>query len=170
MKKIVILSLAAILSISCNAQENRKEGNQQKKKDTQLEASVEPRGTWKVDKEFDENGNLIRYDSIYSWSSGGDLDRLSTLDRDSTLQSMQSRFYKNFSRFGNKGFDDNFSPDSLFTNRFFDDDFFTSQFGEDFMDIDRMHKRMEAMQKKFLEKYRAELKDPDKGSSKEDNQ
>lgn len=166
MKKIAILSLAAMLNISCNAQEAKKEEKSQTDKDNLSQTAVEPKGTWKVDKEFDENGNLIRYDSIYSWSSGDDLDRLSYLDRDSTLQSMQSKFYRNFSQFGNQGFDDFFSSDSLFTNRFFDDDFFTSEFGEDFMDIDKMHKRMEAMQKKFLEKYRPGLKEPDGGGPK----
>ena len=27
---------------------------------------AQPKGSWKVDREFDENGNLIRYDSIYT--------------------------------------------------------------------------------------------------------
>lgn len=169
MKKIALLSLAAILNISCNAQDGKKEEKLQQDKDKQSQSIVVPKGTWKVDKEFDENGNLTRYDSIYSWSSGDNLDELATLDRDSTLQSMQSKFYRNFSRFNNEGFKDVFSSDSLFTNRFFDDDFFTSQFGEDFMDIDKMHKRMESMQKKFLEKYQPELDELEESGS-DDNE
>lgn len=169
MKKITILSLAVILNISCNAQENEKEEKSQKEQDNQLNDSAVPRGTWKVDKEFDENGNLIKYDSIYSWSSEDDLNRLSSLDRDSTLQSIQSRFYRNLSRLGNQRFDDIFSPDSLFLDRFFDDEFFTSQFGKDFMDVDKMYKRMEDRQKEFLEKYRSELKELDEESSKKGN-
>ena len=77
---------------------------------------------------FDENGNLIRYDSIYSWSSADNFNALSSLDRDSILQSMQSEFYRNFSHFSDQGFDDVFSSDSLFTNKFFDDAFFKSLF------------------------------------------
>ncbi len=168
MKKIAILSLAAILTLSCNAQENKKEEKLLNEHGTKLHESDEPLGTWKVDKEFDERGNLIRYDSIYSWSSVDNFDALSSLDRDSILQSMQSEFYKNFSHFSDQGFDDVFSSDSLFTNKFFDDAFFTSQFGEDFRDIDRMNKRMEAMRRNFLEKYQPELKKPVEGSS-EDN-
>ena len=80
MKKIAILSMVAILNLSCNAQENKKEAT-------------------------------------------GDL----------------------------------FSDDSLFTKRFFDDDFFDSDFGEDFMDIDRIRKRMETMQQRFLERYQSEF-------------
>jgi len=165
MRKIAILSLAAMLTVSCNAQENKKEGELSNEHDIKLSSSVEPLGTWKVDKEFDENGNLIRYDSIYSWSSADNFDALSAQERDSILQSMQSEFYRNFSHFSNQGFDDIFSSDSLFTNRFFDDAFFTSQFGADFRDIDRMHQRMEAMRKEFLEKYQPELNKPVEGSS-----
>ena len=93
------------------------------------------------------------------------MDKLSALDRDSTLLSIQSRFYRNFSRFSNQDFDDVFSSDSLFTNSFLDDDFFTSPFEDDFMDIDKMHKRMETLHKKFLEKYRPDLKEPEEDNT-----
>ncbi len=169
MKKIMILSLAAIFNMSCSAQEKKKDEDLQRKKDAPAHAAEQPKGTWKVDQEFDEEGNLIRYDSIYSWSSGDDLDDLSLLDRDSALQSMQSKFYSRFSQFEKHGFHDIFSQDSLFTHRFFDDDFFKSDFGEDFMDLDKMHERMEAMQKKFLEKYRSEFEDPENYGSEENN-
>lgn len=167
MRKIAILSLSAILTLSCNAQENKKEEELPNDHGKKLQSSNEPLGTWKVDKEFDENGNLIHYDSIYSWSSADNFNALSSLDRDSILQSMQSEFYRNFSHFSDQGFDDVFSSDSLFTNKFFDDAFFKSQFGEDFRNIDRMNKRMETMRKKFLEKYQPELNKPIEGGSED---
>ena len=170
MKKMTILSLVAVMNISCNAQEHKKEENLQHAKDSIEQISEKPKGTWKVDKEFDENGNLIRYDSVYSWSSGEDLESLSLLERDSTLKSMRSKFYSRFSQFGKRGFDDIFASDSLFTKRFFDDDFFTSEFGEDFMDIDNMQKRMETMQKKFLEKYQSEFENRPNEGFKENNE
>lgn len=154
MKKIAILSMVAILNLSCNAQENKKEANLQKDSIAQAEP---PKGTWKVDKEFDENGNLIRYDSIYSWSSTDNLGELAQRNPDSLLQSFRSKFYRNFSHIDNQRFGDLFSDDSLFTKRFFDNDFFDSDFGEDFMDIDRIRKRMEMMQQRFLERYQSEF-------------
>ena len=51
----------------------------------------QPKGTWKVDKEFDENGNLIRYDSIYSWSSSDTINDLATMDKDSLLNNFESK-------------------------------------------------------------------------------
>ncbi len=165
MKKLAILSLAAILTTSCKGQENKKEENLEK---DSIEQTVEqPKGTWKVDKEFDENGNLIRYDSIYSWSSTDDLGDLTQNNPDSLLQSFRSKFYRNFKGFDNQRFGDLFAEDSLFTKRFFDDDFFDSQFGQDFMDIDRIRERMETMQQRFLERYRSEFESLENKSRKD---
>lgn len=160
MKKHVLFVMVALLSLSCSSQE--KETAQkafEKKQDTN---SVQPQGTWKVDKEYDEHGNLIRYDSIYSWSSTNKYDDLTAIDRDSLLHSFRSGFFNNFSSFESQGFEDLFAPDSLFSKRFFNDDFFDSNFGRDFMDIESIRQRMLDRQKKFLEKYQSEFKKPEK--------
>ena len=158
MKKYILLSSLALLSIHCNAQ-----GSKDKKVETQkLENTIteEPKGNWKVNKEFDENGNLIQYDSIYSWSSENKFDNLSPETKDSLLQSFKSRFFTNFSGFKSEGFENIFSQDSLFSNHFFNDDFFVSPFGEDFMDIDFIRQQMITRQKEFLEKYQSEFIKP----------
>nr|WP_297917535.1 hypothetical protein [uncultured Allomuricauda sp.] len=115
----------------------------------------QPKGSWKVDKEFDESGNLIRYDSIYSWSSSDSLNYLSGLDKDSLLNSFESKFYSNFSQFRSQGFEDIFEPDSLFSKRFFDKGFFDSDFGEEFIELDNYYERMLERRKRVLEKYRS---------------
>lgn len=151
--------MIGLLSVSCNGQKNDTE----KTEITESEGKIveQPKGSWKVDKEFDDDGNLIRYDSIYSWSSNGKLDNLSTVDKDSLLQSFKLRFFKNFSDFENNGFDDVFSKDSLFSKHYFNDDFFGSDFGKDYMDIDKITQQMIARQKKFLEKYQSEFIKPE---------
>ncbi|CAH8283158.1 hypothetical protein EV196_102133 [Mariniflexile fucanivorans] len=159
MKKHVLVIIVALLSVSCNGQKNN--AKQIEIKESEGTVAEAPKGSWKVDKEFDENGNLIRYDSIYSWSSQGELDHISTLDRDSLLQSFKSRFFTNFSDFENQGFDDVFSKDSLFSKRFFNEDFFGSDFGKDYMDIDKITQQMLEKQKKFLEKYQSEFIKPE---------
>lgn len=141
-----------MLSVSCNGQKN-----ETIKKENKSNIVEEPKGTWKVDKEFDENGNLIRYDSIYSWSSSSKFDNLSSVDRGSLIQSFKSRFYANYSGFENQGFEDVFSRDSLFSKHYFNEDIFGSNFGNDFMDIDKLRQQMIARQKKFLEKYQSEF-------------
>lgn len=159
MKKIALLFLAAILSMSCNSQENKKDGAEQKNEKNEL--TERPKGTWKVDKEFDENGNLIRYDSIYSWSSADAFEDLNLQDRDSLLQSFQSKFFRRFSGSDRFGFNPFFEQDSLFGQRFFNEDFFGSDFGKDFMDIDKMHERMQRMEKEFFERHKARFIEPE---------
>ncbi len=156
MKRYAILMLAAFLSVSCNSQEKNQEKLDEDKK---IENNI-PKGSWEVNKEFDEAGNLIRYDSIYSWSSGNDLKDLALKDRDSVLKSLKFRFYSNFSGFNleNQEFENLFREDSLFTNQFFKDDFFSNDFGLDFMDLDHMKKRIEEMQRQFLNRYRSKVK------------
>lgn len=166
MKKYGILVLSALLSISCNSQENKTEDNA-RMKGNEEHLTETPKGSWKINKEFDEDGNLIRYDSIYSWSSTTDLDDLATLDKDSVLKSMQSRFYRSFSHFNREGYPGFFGEDSLFTKQFFTDDFFESEFGQDFMDIDRVRERMEDMQRKFMERYQSEFRIQEEGGSKD---
>ena len=151
--------MIGLLSVSCNSQQNDKinaetEGNEVKK-------IAEPKGTWKVDKEFDENGNLIKYDSIYSWSSDDKYNNLSMSEHDSLMQSFNLRRFSNFSEFKNQGFEDIFSKDSLFSKHFFNDDFFESDFGSDFMDIDKIRQQMIARQKFFLEKYQSDFIKPE---------
>ena len=158
MKTYISLLMISLFCISCNAQNNETKQELKAKPNSLME---QPKGSWKVDKEFDENGNLIRYDSIYSWSSSSNLDDLSTFEKDSLLKSFEDRFFKNFSNFKDQGFEDIFSSDSVFSKRFFNDDFFGSNFGNDLMDIDKIRQRMLERQKQFLEKYQSEFIKPE---------
>lgn len=159
MKKYMLFLMVALLSTSCNGQ--KKDSNKVETEDNNKTIVQKPKGSWKVDKEFDENGNLIRYDSIYSWSSSNKFDNLSMIGKDSLIKSFESRFFKNFSQFKNQGFENMFASDSLFSKHFFNDDFFGSDFGTDFMDIDNMRQQMIKRQKKFLEKYQSEFIKPE---------
>jgi hypothetical protein len=152
MKKSFLLLFVLSLCFSCNGQDNNTK--EKKMKETREE---QPKGSWKVDKEFDENGNLIKYDSIYSWSSSSKYDDLSSFAKDSLLKSFESKFFNDYSHFENQGFSDLFTQDSLFSKHFFNDDFFDSNFGKDFMDIDEIRQKMFARQKSFLEKYKSEF-------------
>ena len=151
MKRYILMFLITFFSIGCNSQISEKNNN------TvfidKLNSEDTPKGSWKVNKEFDENGNLIRFDSIYTWSSSDKFKDITRAEKDSLLKSFESKFYKGFSQFRNDGFADFFAQDSLIKNRFFNDSFFQSEFGRDFMDIDEIMQQMLTRQRKFLEKY-----------------
>lgn len=105
-----------------------------------------PKKDIKVNKEYDENGNLIRYDStyVYSWSS----DSTHHFFNDSTffnkmdMSKMHKRMQEQLSRF--------FGPDSLrqkdhkhpfFSDDFFKDDFFDRDFFDSSMFPRNFHQR-----------------------------
>ncbi len=160
MKTYATFLCAAFLVIGCSSQENKlKEDNKNEK----------PRGNWEVNKEYDEAGNLIQYDSVYSWSSGSDIEKLSKLDRDSLIKSIQSKFYRNFSNFNTDGFEELFKEDSLFSKGFNTEEFFESEFGKDFMNIDKLHQRMRTMQKKFLKQYQSKIAERKEDTSENKN-
>ncbi|RIV44164.1 hypothetical protein [Flagellimonas pelagia] len=149
MKNIAFLLLSSLICFGCNGQNKPDD----KKADAASVTQEQPKGNWKVNREFDKDGNLIRYDSIYTWSSSDYADKLDRMDKDSLLQSFTSRFSGDFSPFNEEDFHSFFADDSLFTQRFFKEDFFESPIGKDFMDLDEIQKRMLDMQKKFLEQY-----------------
>lgn len=159
MKHYIVFLMMALLSVSCNGQKN--EDKKPEAKEDKQALAEQPKGSWKVDKEFDENGNLIRYDSIYTWSSNSKYDGLSAIGKDSLLKSFESKFFRNFSQFEHQGFENMFTTDSLFSKHFFNDDFFKSDFGRDFMNIDKLRQQMMDRQKKFLEKYQSEFIKPE---------
>lgn len=158
MNKYVLVVIVALFSASCNGQKN---DLQQAEIKENVKNNEQPKGAWKVDKEFDAQGNLIRYDSIYSWSSHSKFNNLASLDQDSLLQDFQAKFFTNFSDFESHGFGDVFSKDSLFSKGFFHDDFFGSDLGMNFIGMDKIRKEMMARHKKILEKYQSEFIKPE---------
>ncbi len=158
MKRYSLLLMVGMFSIGCNGQKDDTKNPETNESEARI--MEQPEGTWRVDKEFDENGNMIRYDSIFSWSSHNNFNNFSPSERDSLMQSFKSRFFMNYSHFEDHGFEDVFAKDSLFSNRFFNDGFFESDFGRDFMDLDSLRQQMLERQKRFLRKYQSEFKEP----------
>lgn len=161
LKHAILLLFLGLMSVSCNGQKNKnsKNNSPNEKVDKLTKA---PKGSWKVDKKFDENGNLIRYDSIYSWSSDKEINNLTPFSKDSILKSFESKFYKDYAHLGKEGFEDVFTNDSLFGKHFFNDDFFNNEFGKEFMNLDEIKKRMLERQKSFLKKYQSAFKERNK--------
>lgn len=151
MKMYLALALLICLNVSCNGQNNKKET-------TSKTAEKVPTGDWKVNKQYDDKGNLIQYDSIYSWSSSNTYNNLSEIEKDSIISNYKSKFLSSFSTFPKQ-----MRMDSLFVDDFFNDDFFSSDFGEDFMQLDKIRDKM---QQQFLKKYSSKVKPKENEKSK----
>ncbi|MFA8433569.1 MAG: hypothetical protein ACEPOZ_03535 [Marinifilaceae bacterium] len=162
---LILLFASILLSYNGMAQEKK-------------EKKCKPNEEIKVNKEYDEQGNLIRYDStyVYTWSSDSTFrfnDSIIHPQMDEIRKMMKERFHRftpsdsvESGVFGHPFFDHNF-----FGKDFFKDDFFSGSFPDEdfFKDFEKMmeeqmnfrHENMEHLQqhmdsihRQFFEKYR----------------
>jgi hypothetical protein len=125
MKTVIILFMINALFLSCNSQEIKSKHSGSKK----------PHESFKVTKKYDENGNLIEFDSVYtSYYSKVEGD---TLNTDSIMNEFSEFFDSHFSQAFSNRF---YSVDSMLMPGFFHQDFFERQF------IDQSREMLELLQ------------------------
>ena len=160
--KSIVLILSVLFLVNCAAQEKEK----QQKGDTPKEASEVPEGQWQVHREYDKDGNLIRYDSIYSWSYSTDKGESVTINLDSIMDEFRG-YFKEVAPFDWKRDFSYFpGPDSLLIKEFFAEDYFYNHWERQQDVIDRMIKKMDSSRNEFLRKYHSELMDSAKEEDK----
>lgn len=149
MKKTLSLLLILVF-MGCNGQDKKEK---QAKDDDKNVTVVKPKTRWDVKKEYDEYGNLIKYDSIYSWS-------YSTKDGDSLKVNLDSIMDTFKMYFGDKmpfeRTDDFFyfpSNDSLLMSDFFKNDYFFRNWQKQHPDIEEIVKQMDSLRNDYLKKF-----------------
>lgn len=142
---------------------------------------IEPKGTWKVSKEYDDQGNMIAFDSVYVWSSGYvrdfdflkndslpqhfkgfirdfEMPKINWQEGDSLALGMRD-FFEGF-EFPEMNFQW-FENDSLHPNDHQHEFFNQNQF--DFQkQIDELKKQIDDLKKSFEEKQKSEAIEPKK--------
>jgi len=150
MKKTIMFTVfVSLMLVSCN-------GQNKLKKTTDKKDTIKPEIDINVHKEYDENGNLIRVDSTYTYF-------YSNIKNDSLLEKeIFDRFKLNF-----KG---HFKPiDSLFMEDFYKDEpfnldnFYTDEFFKDNFKfhqkrIDDIFKQMDSLKNSFYKREKDFLK------------
>ena len=133
MKTLKFIPIFFFLFCSCNAQT----------KQNNTEKALKPDENIQVNKEYDEFGNLTKYDSIYSYSysSNGKLS-------DSIKLKFQNHF-SNHSFFNDSFFDDFFKRDSI-SDQFNPHNFFYNGFVNQDEHIKSIMKRMDSIQQQFF--------------------
>ncbi|MCK0146608.1 hypothetical protein MWU78_13210 [Arenibacter sp. F26102] len=168
MKKFVFALLLGFMVAGCQAQ-----NDQSKAKDDLIEKNTDslsvhkPKISWKVDEKYDEEGNVIGYDSIYSYSYDNLGNLRKEMNLDSIMNSMKFFFQGNLSSF----FEDHdlgrfFEKDSLMIGNQFFDDFFERQRANNFSDMRQLFQQMDSLQNMMMEKHRKFMPDETESKSK----
>jgi len=143
MKRIWILFIAVTLIISsCNGQEQHIKNNKLSN------GKNAPKEDIKVNKEYDENGNLIKYDSTYTYY-------YSNIENDTTAEDSIFINFKNLFDlhypFSHKPyFNDLFFEDSLMKYDFYKEDFFTERFRQNMERSEKIFQEMDSIKNKFF--------------------
>lgn len=143
MKRIWILFIAVTLILSsCNGQE------QQIKNNKLSNGKNVPKEDIKVNKEYDENGNLIRYDSTYTYYYSNIEN--SQFEEDSIFNNFRKMFNSNYPFSYKPYFNDLFFEDSLMKYDFYKEDFFTERFRQNMERTEKMFQEMDSIKNKFF--------------------
>ncbi|MGE0089679.1 MAG: hypothetical protein AB7S50_09435 [Bacteroidales bacterium] len=155
-KLFILLILAAFIVVLFTRSEIRAKsiisGN---KPDTSL---VNPKVDIKVNKEFDRNGNVIRYDSTYTYIYTYPNGNKETINIDSVFKSFKPYFFDKGIDLMQKPFIDFFESDSSFQQHFFDHDYFINQFENEMFRFEEMMREMDSLRNLYLKEIYPEIK------------
>ncbi len=145
MKKLLAIALLFSV-IGCNGQDKKAKKTEGTAIQTEQNA---PHSSWKVNRKYDDKGNLIRYDSTYTWSysSGG---KSRQVNADSVMASFRREFNVEFPSLFNKSFGDPVWSDSLFYKDFTSPDYFMHKWENNYFDMRSMMLRMDSLRNAFL--------------------
>lgn len=155
---IVALTALGLVATSCQ-QESRSQDTAHLKENHRVQADTipEPDVNIKVNRRYDDKGNLIGFDSTYSTfysNVQGD-----TLKMDSLMKNFDTYFDRHHSRLFDKQFNALFFQDSIRYPDFFHDDFFMKRYDLNDRYLRDMMQRMDSIKNRF---YHDANKSPDK--------
>jgi hypothetical protein len=138
----IVLALSVAL-ISCNGQTN-------KEKSKSADVTSNPQTSIKVDKKYDNNGNLIKYDSTYSYYYSNVKDNKNL--KDSIFGNFMNHFNNKYFFSNDPYFSDFFFQDSLLKYDFYRKDFFTNRFRNNMRMMDSLFWGMDSLKNNFFNK------------------
>ena len=141
MRNLVFLSIIfSLFFTSCNGQNDKEVKNNSNKPKTDI----------KVNKEYDEDGNLIRYDSTYSYYYSN-IENNKMLE-DSIFNQFESFFNEKYVFPQDMLFNDFFDNDSTLNSGFYRKDYFSNQFRKNIEQMNKMFMEMDSVKNHFFMK------------------
>lgn len=147
--KVILGFMLTLFLSSCQAQEAKKKND----KSIDLEKN-KPQTNIIVNKEYDEAGNLIRYDSTYSsYYSNIEGD---SLMGDSIMKSFRKDLFKHFPMSRSPFFESFFFEDSLADYDFYKNDFFRERYRLNQQRMEELFWEMDSIKNRFFNEQQFE--------------
>lgn len=148
MMRFVLVSVLLTVGLSsCNGQERKK---------TVTKDQDKPKTNIKVIKKYDKNGNLVKYDSTYSYYYSNV--KNDSIVRDSAFSQFR-RYFNNKYKFSEEPFfRDLFFQDSLLKYDFYNKDFFSKRFQNNMDKMGKLFDQMDSLKNQyFLEQVKPQV-------------
>jgi hypothetical protein len=139
---LIAIALSVAL-ISCNGQTKKQNGES-------VNSSAIPQTKVIVDKKYDDKGNLIKYDSTYSYYYSNVKDNKNL--KDSILSNFKNQFNNKYFFSTDPYFNDFFFEDSLLKYDFYRKDFFVNRFRNNMRMMDSLFWGMDSLKNSFFNK------------------
>ncbi len=146
MHRVILGIVIFLLIASCTTE---KINGQQKSEDSLV--VNKPQTKIIVNKEYDESGNLVKFDSSYSCFYSN-LESDLTFS-DSSFSHFQEQFFNSFPNIQKPFFNDMFFEDSLLNYDFYKDEFFSNRFKLNRQKLDGMFEKMDSLKNKFYKNF-----------------
>ena len=125
-----------------------------------LNDTITPKTNIIVNKEYDDKGNLIRYDSTYS-SYYSNIETNKLLG-DSVLNNFKNYFNQSYGFSNQPYFNNFFFEDSLLKYDFYKRDFFSNRFENNMEHMDKLFMEMDSLKNSF---FYQQFQNTDKGKN-----
>ena len=142
MKKLMAIMLLSFLMGGCNGQKNQNEKSS--KQIASIDTLAKPKVDVRVNKKYDDKGNLVQYDSTYSYfySSPGFKNSISS---DSLFSNFKIPLRNDYKGLLDDNMNNIFFNDSLFKYDFYNNDYFSKRFQLNIQRFENMFKQMDSI-------------------------
>jgi hypothetical protein len=154
MKKVIVFTLLVMLCAGCKGQEKKTVESRHVKPDSTIVSadSLNPRSNIIVNRKLDDKGNLIEYDSTYSYSYTSPGFNRQQISSDSLFGSLKGPLQNDYERIFNKEMKSIFFNDSLFKYDFLNGDYFTRRFQLNMQRFEQMFQELDSLKTGRIEK------------------
>jgi hypothetical protein len=148
-ERLLIFSSLLFIVFSCDSQ-NKKSEHNPKTVTSEKIVGVNPKIKTKVNKQYDAKGNLIKFDSTYSYFYTSKHRDSLKVTIDNVFNEFKTFYNDNLISGFNKQINEIFMSDSLFKYDFLNDDYFRKRFELNMNKMNKIFLEMDSMKVNYL--------------------